>query len=365
MMLSPRIIFLYLCMSKKRILVAPLNWGLGHATRCIPVINALINENFEPVLASDGAALELLKKEFPPLEWHQLPAYNITYSKNSSFFSFKLLLQVPHILKCIYREKKITAALVKNHNLHGIISDNRWGVRSQKLPSVFITHQLKVFSGITTPISTYIQQKFIRKFNECWVPDNKEFPNLSGSMGHVRNLPIKVRYLGVLSRLKKEFTPVLYDIAILLSGPEPQRGMLEAILEKELVDTALRVLFIRGLIEEKSNWEVQGNISRVNFLTAKDLQQALNRSEIVISRSGYTSIMDLAHLEKKAFFIPTPGQPEQLYLAKKLKTEGHAPFCAQQDFKLNLLDVMPQYKELNSFGTNRSLRCVFALFKGE
>ncbi len=352
-------------MPKKRILVAPLHWGLGHAARCIPVIQALIQQDFEPVIASDGAALELLKKEFPSLEWHKLPAYNIKYSRNSTFFSLKLLLQTRHILKCIKEEKKITASLVQTEKLDGIISDNRWGVRSSLVPSVFITHQIKVLSGLTTPISTYIQQRFIKKFDECWVPDNTGTPNLSGSMGHVKGVIFPVKYLGVLSRFKKEITPQLYDITVLLSGPEPQRGMLETILERELEHTQLRILFIRGVVEEKTVWEVTGNISRVNFLTTKELQHVLNSSEMVISRSGYTSLMDLAQLEKKVFFIPTPGQPEQLYLAKKMKIDGSAPFCKQKNFNVKMLEDRQGYGKLDSFITNQRLGGIFALFKSK
>src|SRR5690606_21943801 len=111
----------------------------------------------------------------------------------------KLLTQTPHIMRCVAEEKKITASLVQTENLDGIISDNRWGVRSSRVPSVFITHQLKVYSGITTSLSTYIQQRYIKKFNECWVPDNPEPPFLSGTMGHIKNAPFPVTYLGILS----------------------------------------------------------------------------------------------------------------------------------------------------------------------
>lgn len=352
-------------MPQKRILVAPLNWGLGHATRCIPVINALLHQDFEPVLASDGAALELLKKEFPSLEWHKLPGYNIKYPRNPAFFSLKLLLQTPHILKCIREEKKITTRLVETQNLGGIISDNRWGVRSGKVPSVFITHQVKVFSGLTTPLSTYIQQRYIKKFDECWIPDNAENPNLSGAMGHLKGVSFPVKYMGVLSRLEKEVLTQLYDITVLLSGPEPQRAMLETILEKKLKKMDLRILIISGVVEDIPTREVQGNITRLNFLTTIELQKALNSSDLVISRSGYTSLMDLAKLEKKVFFIPTPGQPEQLYLAKKMKREGLAEFCEQKDFDIKMLDGMQHFKKLPGFRTTQRPGGIFALFKGK
>ena len=119
-----------------KILVAPLNWGLGHAARCIPIINELLKENFKPVLASDGPALELLRREFPELETLELPSYNIKYSKK---LWLGLLLRVPHIIKTIIKEKKFIAGYLKHHQLEGIISDNRFGLRHPSVPSVYIS----------------------------------------------------------------------------------------------------------------------------------------------------------------------------------------------------------------------------------
>src|SRR5690606_37732588 len=153
---------------KKRILVSPLNWGIGHATRCIPIINALINFGFEPIIASDGDALLLLKKEFPSLLFMEFPSYKISYPKDKKYFKLHLIKYAPKILKAIYNEKKITANLIKTYNIEGIISDNRLGVYNKKVPSIFITHQLQVLSGSTTWLSTLIHKKFINSFNECW-----------------------------------------------------------------------------------------------------------------------------------------------------------------------------------------------------
>ncbi len=247
-------------MPKKRILVAPLNWGLGHATRCIPIINELIRQNFEPIIASDGAALELLQKECPDLEHHTLPEYNISYSKKESFFKWKLLLQTPKIITAIRKEKVATRRLVQSQNISGIISDNRWGVRHKKIPSVFITHQLKVLSGSSTILSSKIQQKLISKFTECWVPDFEEAPNLSGEMGHLEKTSLPVKYIGPLSRFSKLQLPNKYKYAIILSGPEPQREILEKLLLKEFENHTSPILFIRGVLEKESTYETIGNI---------------------------------------------------------------------------------------------------------
>ena len=213
--------------TKSRILVAPLNWGLGHATRCIPIINALITGGYEPIIASDGIALDLLRKEFPRLKSFELASYDITYTKSGKHFKLKLLGESPKILKAIKREKKQVKQLVSEYGITGIISDNRLGVRHKKIPSVFITHQLNVLSGDTTWISSKLHMNYIRKFKACWVPDVRKEPGLSGIMGHLNEYSIPTYYLGVLSRFKQKRLPVENDLLVILSGPEPQRSLLK------------------------------------------------------------------------------------------------------------------------------------------
>ena len=209
-------------MPKKRILVAVLNWGLGHATRCIPIIKALQEHNFKVFIASDGAALELLKKEFPNIKAFELPSYNISYSKSAYTFKWKLLRETPGILKAINQERKEIKKLVESYQVTAIISDNRFGCRHKHIPSVFITHQLKVLSGSTSLLSSKIHQKYISKFKECWVPDLPGKDNLSGVMGHLKKTPKNVKYIGPLSRFKNMPQPKKYNYAVILSGPEPQ-----------------------------------------------------------------------------------------------------------------------------------------------
>ncbi len=349
----------------KTILVAPLHWGLGHATRCIPVINALIENNYIPLLASDGAALELLRKEFPTLESIELPSYQITYAKKASGFKWKLLLDSPKMLKAINEEKKIVKKLVSDGRIQGIISDNRLGVRSKKVPSVFITHQLNVFTGNTTWLSTRMHLDVIKKFDACWVPDVEGINNLSGKLGHPDELPENVKYIGPLSRMKMLKLEKKYDILVLLSGPEPQRTILEEKLMLELKNSDKKILFVLGKVEEKKYSYNEENFRVYNFMGSKALEKAINESEVVISRSGYTTIMDLAVLEKKAFFIPTPGQFEQEYLAKRLKTLGLVPSCKQDNFNIQKLENIAVFKGLKNPGSNFDLASVFGLFEGK
>jgi len=350
---------------QKTILVAPLFWGLGHATRCIPIINALLKFNYNVILASDGAALLLLQKEFPELASIELPSYNITYPKKGINFKLKLFLKLPSILKTIASEKKLIKHLVAEGKIDGIISDNRFGVRNKKVPSVFITHQLNVLTGNTTYFSSKIHQHIIKKFNECWVPDVSEKINLSGKLGHVTNFGIPIKYMGLLSRMKKTEIPKIYNVLVLLSGPEPQRTLLEEHLIKIFKGSVLKVLLIQGVVKKEQKTVHTENIEIVNFMQTEALEKAINLSEIVVSRSGYTTLMDLAIMQKSAFFIPTPGQYEQKYLARRLKHLGIAPSCKQENFNIGKLNEVAVYKGLSDFKASNKLEDLFCLFECE
>ena len=348
---------------KKRILIAPLNWGLGHATRCIPIINELIAHNFEPIIASDGEALLLLKKEFPNLMTFELPSYHIKYPKNGNLLKVKLLFRGFKILKAIYNERRRTAAIITSHHIDGIISDNRMGVFSKAIPSAYVTHQLNVLSGSTTFLSSKLHHFFIKKFNQCWVPDINEAPNVSGKLGHLKHSKFNLKYLGILSRFEKIEMPNTYNLLVLLSGPEPQRSIFEKILLTELKDYNGKVLFVKGKIETEQKTVIKDNITIVNFMKSKALQLAINQSDLILCRSGYTSIMDLAKLEKKAFFIPTPGQFEQEYLAERLEQLNFIPMCKQRHFNLKQLDRAYNCKGLSFFNKNTiDFKLLFRLF---
>ncbi|MBC9797415.1 glycosyltransferase [Sinomicrobium weinanense] len=336
-----------------RILVAPLNWGLGHATRCIPVIRALQENGFSPVIASDGIALELLKKEFPGVESIYLPSYQIEYAREGKYFKLKMIWDSPKMIKAIRREKRLIKKIVKERQIDGIISDNRLGVYHKKIPSVFITHQLNVLTGSTSWLSSKVHRKFIRKFDQCWIPDAEGKPNLSGKLGHLKKENIPVKYIGPLSRLQKKELEIVYDLAIILSGPEPQRTLLENKILKEIQNYHGTILFVRGEIENTQNIQKKGNTTIYNFMRSEELETALNQSALVLSRSGYTTIMDLVNLRKKAFFIPTPGQYEQEYLAKRLKKNGMLPYVPQKDFRIQMLSEVENYEGLPEIPVNR------------
>ena len=352
---------------RKTILVAPLNWGLGHATRCIPIIKALQEHNYKVLIASDGPALLFLQKEFPEVPSIELPGYDITYTRKGVFFKFKILMSLPKIKKTISTERNLVKQLVASGRIDGIISDNRIGVRNKKIPSVYITHQLNVLSGNTSFLSSRMHQKVIKKYNECWVPDMEGTINLSGRLGHPKDFDFPVKYMGPLSRMQKKEISIKYDILALLSGPEPQRSLLEIKLVAIFQGCGKEVLLIRGVVEEAFKVSKEKNITTINFLQSSDLEMAINQSKIVVSRPGYTTIMDLTAMEKDAFFIPTPGQYEQIYLAKELKEKGIVPSCKQENFKLENLGEVSIYKGLKCFKNHTKLDYgeLFGLFESE
>ncbi len=341
----------------KKILVSPLNWGLGHASRCIPIIKALIDNDFTPILASDGDALTLLRKEFPKLKFYQLPSYNIKYSKGNNQ-KLQLLLGSPAILKASLREYKVVQDIHKEENLSGIISDNRFGVRLSEITSVYITHQINVLSGNTTAITSKVHQNIIAKYDECWIPDalNSQY---SGKLSLTKNKKLNVKFIGALSRFERKIIPKKYDLLVLLSGAEPQRSILEKQLIAQLKNYPKKVLFVRGVFSNEKLPKIAENICITNYMLRKELEQSINESEVILARSGYSTILDLAILNKRAFFIPTPGQYEQEYLAERMSNLNIAPYAAQANFKIEMLSLVDEYEGFK-FG---SLRIKESLYK--
>lgn len=305
-----------------KVLVAPLDWGLGHATRCIPIIYKLLNSGVTVFIAADGTIKSLLQKELPQVVFLPLPGYKIQYSRRAGGLAFKLLLQLPKLLTAVYKEHQWLKTVRKIHGIDAVISDNRLGLYNKNLHCIYITHQLTIKGGtrFTEWLAQKLHYRFINKYNECWVPDSETEPSLAGELSHPRQLPtISVKYTGPLSRFEKKDTAKKYDLLVLLSGPEPQRTIFENMLLKQIVSCGKKVLFVRGLPGNTTslNYTCAG-IEIHNHLDAGALNTAILQSGLVICRSGYTTVMDLITLQQKAILVPTPGQTEQEYLGTYL-----------------------------------------------
>jgi len=279
----------------------------------------------------------MLKKEFPMAEFIFIKGYNIQYPTNVGSFTRKILQQIPKIWWAIIREHFWLKDLLKKRSWDLLISDNRYGLHTKKIPSVFITHQLRVQTGsgklADDLIQSILYQK-INKFTHCWIPDvasNKI--NIAGLLSHPIKKPNRYKYIGPLSRLNNNNANQGNTILVLLSGPEPQRTILENILLKQLLNTTEKIIFVRGLPLETKKISVPKNIQIENFMDSKTLIGVMEEAEMVVCRAGYSSIMDLLKLNKSAIIIPTPGQTEQEYLAVHLQ-------------KLNLFHVQHQHNIL-------------------
>lgn len=325
--------------NKPRVLVAPLDWGLGHATRCIPIISKLLQQNCEVIIAAEAAGKILLQKEFPGLIFIDLKGYRMQYSRHKIWMPLKFLLQFPKLIFRIYAERSWLNKLVDDNKIDGVISDNRLGLSSKKIPCVYITHQLQIKTGnaFTERIAQKIHYHFINKYAACWVPDAAGEKNLAGQLSHPAVSPkVPVIYLGPLSRFEKKDVEIKYDLCVILSGPEPQRTVFEKIILKELHKFSGTAFLLRGLPGNSTVIKPGFNTVEIrNHLPAAELNQVLLQSKIILSRSGYTTIMDLVKLQKKAILVPTPGQTEQEYLGGYLHKQSLFYTVKQEMFLLD------------------------------
>jgi uncharacterized protein (TIGR00661 family) len=323
--------------AKLRILIAPLDWGLGHATRCIPIIYVLLKARADVFIAGEGETETILKKEFPTLHFLPLKGYKINYSANKRSFLLKLMAQIPTIKRTIRYENNWLKEIISRHKIDGVISDNRFGLYAKTVPTVYITHQLHIETGFRwlNRVAQKIHYNYINRFGECWVPDVEEETNLAGILSRPKKLPeVPVKYLGILSRFSKKEVDISQELLVVLSGPEPQRTIFENLILQQLKDVQKPVTLVRGLPVAKQNLSAGKNVLVHNYLGKEDLNTLIQNAEIVLCRAGYSTIMDLATLQKKAILVATPGQAEQEYLATYLRKKNWFYSCPQNNFNL-------------------------------
>lgn len=322
---------------QKPVLFAALNWGMGHASRSVPLIRALQEKRIPVILASDGVAAELLRKEFPELYIHELPSYQVRYDTDNIYWN--VLRSLWSILSAIWAEHQWLRSFLRSHDLFAIISDNRYGIRSTRVPSVLITHQFRFFGPWkwANRIGEWSVRWWARKFSEIWVPDWQGDHSLSGGMANWKYTRPPVYYLGPLSRFelhvrstdKKEF-----DVIVILSGPEPMRTQLEVAVDKQLKGIPGKHILIRGTRESAPAELAHPPYTRFDLLAADELNRLVALSTMQISRSGYSTVMDLTYSGIPALMIPTPGQIEQEFLAEYLWGKG--PWLFQSQDKLDI-----------------------------
>ncbi|MBK8474294.1 MAG: hypothetical protein IPL33_20180 [Sphingobacteriales bacterium] len=371
------------------VLVAPLDWGLGHATRCIPIIRYLLHRRHRVYIAANGRALALLRREFPDLPYTEMAGYEISYPDGSApscgatwAMFWAMLCQTPRILYRIYNEYKQTQALVRRWNIDCIVSDNRYGCRSPRVRSIIVCHQ--IFIQLPPPFAAFmpclawLHRQFLGHFDQCWIPDFADAAqSLSGNLSHYRPLPPeKYRFIGILSRfaplsdyraslddqrwsnssaphnipmLNDGSNPANTNIAVddflarvrktdkpllllLVSGVEPMRSTFERQLTTAVANYSGWVCLLRGIADSTQAPRYDSQYVWVaDHLPADQLAPLLKVATHIVARAGYSTIMDLVALRQTALLIPTPGQTEQVYLSHYLAQQGRFATLAQSE----------------------------------
>ena len=322
----------------KKILIAPLDWGLGHTSRCTPLIRHLQDSGHKVVFAGCPWQIDFIYKIFPVIETIHLEGYNVSYARSAHGFMPFIMLQVPKILSTIRSEHQWLINLCKDQHFDAIISDNRYGLYHPRIPSAIMTHQLHVLTGnkLSDNIFARLHYKMLQHFTKCMVVDVPGNPNLSGQLAHPKSIPHNAEYIGLLSQFEKaNETKATQHLLILLSGPEPQRSILSGILWQQVQDYKGNIVFVEGSNDATTPSSIPAHIQYHKRIAQNILQPIIEQASLVICRSGYSSLMDLIALNKKAIIIPTPGQTEQEYLAKHLHSEGVFYAASQKNFNLS------------------------------
>lgn len=331
-----------------KILLAPLNWGLGHASRCVPLVQRLLDEGHEVVLGGDGDSLTLLRKHFPKLRYVYLAPLNLRYSpgKRQVWAVMKML---PQLIRWAIRDHEMLKAVLREERFDQVISDNRFGLyvspkpKTSKPQTVYITHQLRIRLPRgwrwAEPIAARLHARVYTRYNKVWIPDRAEPENsLAGELSRIPSSfhlsPFTFEYIGPLSRFagsqNNQSIPnnQNYAVVAVLSGLEPQRTQLEKEIVERYMGKEEKVLIVQGLPAKPQLRVTHKNITILPYMNDAELAQALRSASHIIARSGYSTIMDLEALgllttnsqlpTARIELIPTPGQPEQEYLSEWL-----------------------------------------------
>ena len=331
-------------MEQKSVCIAPLDWGLGHATRCITLIRALESLQYKIYIATEGKHEAILKEAFPNATFLKLRGYRIWYTKQRALLIPGIILQIPKIIFAIIHEFKWLKKAAHKYQFDLVISDNRFGFYHQKIKSIFITHQLELQTPFSwsTRLNQIITYALIKNYASCWVADMQPPHNLSGVLANPKYKPsIPIWYMNCLSRLYVDQTKTNEEQNLLrneflgiVSGPEPQRTLLENIFWEQGNDMGAPFIVVAGLPDNKAYHKKSDSGILYSHLNGTALAAAIKQSKFIICRGGYTTLMELIPFNKKLILVPTPGQTEQEYLARYWQEKKWAISFSQSDFNL-------------------------------
>ena len=347
----------------KKVLISPLAWGLGHATRIVPIIHELSERGYSVTVATSKELGALIKESCPLVDIIDFysPQMRLKAGKTDMINLAWFLFRLPIVT--ILEQFKLKQLLRRN-DFPIIISDNRYGFRKSNNISIIITHQLRVIPPKPFGFLLKPGEKFIKfllgKFDEVWIPDFNGNTSIAGMLSEPNGLK-NLRYVGPLSRFSHAFIPEPkpeWDVIVIASGPEPQKTEFIQLLINILNRTNLNCLIVKGCPLEQNQWEKIGNIFLVGSMELEAMAQAISGSTHIISRSGYSTIMDLLHLGKSAILVPTPGQTEQEYLAQRMEVLGWFRVIAQKELDKELIPALKTVSNLKPplYTSNEILR---------
>ena len=313
-------------------LVAPLDWGLGHATRCAPIVREFLEKGCDVELAVTRGNAAILREMFPDVRQRLAPSYNIVYPKHGYNMAFWLLKNSAHLRAVMRAEHHYAEEMVERHGYDILVSDNRFAFRSRKAKSVYMTHQCRIaFPKMLRMFEAFgaaWHASVMSRFDEVWVPDVPEFPGYAGSLSHVERCPRPLKFVGPLSRFAMlpltQSTEKDLGIVAVVSGVEPARSRFASRLSSVLPQIPGKHVVILGKPDSTRKSWTAGNVTFYNHLPTQEFAEVISRAGWVISRGGYSTVMDMAVLGAKCIFVPTPGQYEQVVLASDLSAAGFA-----------------------------------------
>jgi UDP:flavonoid glycosyltransferase YjiC (YdhE family) len=333
-----------------KVLVAPLDWGLGHATRCVPVIREFLHQGAQVDLAVAPSFAPLYREMFPELKQVTAPSYNIVYPKHGFNMGLWLLKNSAHLNKVIAYEHHYAEEMVRLHGYDLLLSDNRFGFYSKKARSIYMTHQCRIafppLLSCLEGIGIRWHRSVMKHFDQVWIPDLEQGPGYAGMLSHVDGIPVPAKFVGPLSRFSELISGTgtatetgMQDLNVLavVSGVEPARSQFENSLKEVLAQVPGNHAVILGKPAAGQKSWTEGNICFYNHLKTEEFAHMVGRARWVISRGGYSTVMDMAVLGAQCIFVPTPGQYEQVALARELSRKKYAVHIPAKKFGLQSL----------------------------
>src|SRR5579885_725341 len=219
----------------KKILFAVHDWGLGHATRSLLLIRALLDRgDAVTVLMAPGPGMDLLRAELRGacefIEERDIPK---PFSRHPAIFYLRMSLGMPRVFALFKHQQKLTEKLVAQRGFDCIVSDSRFGVWSREVPSFCILHSLRQLVPFRLRwLEREVergQRRLLRGFTQIRVPDVEENGGISGELGHAPAIDWgegRLRYIGPLSGVERIDVAEDIDYFFSISGVEPHQSML-------------------------------------------------------------------------------------------------------------------------------------------